>query len=49
MKKIYCHICGKYIKFKNPEKLYILGSFTICSECENEDEKVFKGEDILRY
>ena len=45
MKKIYCHICGKYIKFKNPKKIiYIgkkLGSFTICSECENEDEKVF--------
>ena len=24
MKKIYSLICGKYIEFKNPKKLYIL-------------------------
>ena len=24
-----------------------LVSLTICSECENEDEKVFKGEELI--
>ena len=46
MKKIYCVICGKYRKFKNPKISYIfwerLVFSIICSKCENEDEKLFK-------
>ena len=43
MKKIYCVICGKYKKFKNPKTSYIkektLIIFIICSKRENGDEK----------
>ena len=41
MKKLYCIICGKYRKFKNPkissifEKTLVLS--IICSKCKNED------------
>ena len=48
MEKIYCLICDKYRKFKNPKISYIvekpLALSIICSKCENEDEKVFKEE-----
>ena len=41
MKKLYCVICGKYRKFKNPKKSYILERTLvlsiICSKCKNED------------
>ena len=46
MKEIYCVICGKYRKLKNPkvsqifEKTLVL--YIICSKREIEDEKVFK-------
>ena len=43
MKKIYCVICGKYKKFKNPKTSYIFEKaliiFIICSKRENGDEK----------
>ena len=43
MKKIYCIICGKYKKFKNPKTSYIFEKiliiFIICSKRENGDEK----------
>ena len=53
MKKIYCIICGKYRKFKNPkishvfEKTLVLS--IICSKCSNEDEKYLKKRNQLRY
>ena len=50
MKKIYCVICGKYRKFKNPKISYIFGKTLvvsiICRKCENEDENIFKEESI---
>ena len=47
MKKIYCAICGKYRKFKNPKISYVLKKKTlarsiICSKCKNSGEKIFK-------
>ena len=42
MRKIYCVICGKYRKFKNPKISYIFEKSIsiICRKCENEDEKI---------
>ena len=42
MKKLYCIICGKYRKFKNPktyvsEKTLVL--FITCSKCEMKRKK----------
>ena len=49
MKKLYCVICGKYRKFKNPKISYIFEKILvpsiICSKCTNEDEKIFKEEE----
>ena len=51
MKKIYCVICGKYRKFKNPKISYIfektLVLTIICSKYENKDEKIFKKEESI--
>ena len=51
MKKICCVICGKYRKFEKPKILYILEKTLvlsiICSKCNNEDEKRFKGEESI--
>ena len=51
MKKIYCVIYGKYRKFKNPKVSYIfektLVLSIICSKCENEAEKIFKGGESI--
>ena len=48
MEKIYCLICDKYRKFKNPRISYIVEKSLvlsiISSKWENEDEKVFKEE-----
>ena len=50
MKKIYCVICGKYIKFEKPKISYLLEKTLvfsmICSKCKNEDEKLFKEEEV---
>ena len=51
IKKLYCVICGKYRKIKNPKKSYIfektLVLSVISSKWKNEDEKRFKeGESI---
>ena len=38
MMKLYCIICGKYRKFKNPRASYILEKtvlIIICSKCKN--------------
>ena len=48
MKKIYCVICVKYRKFKNPKISYIFEKTVlsiICSKCK--DEKIFKKESIV--
>ena len=48
MKKIYYIICGKYRKFKKPKISYIIEKTLIlsiiCSNCKNENEKLFKEE-----
>ena len=48
MKKFYCVICGKYIKFQNPKISYLLEKTLaisiICSKCKNEEEEIFKEE-----
>ena len=50
MKKLYCIICGKHrksekLKISYPlEKTLVLS--IICTKCKNEDEKIFKEEDI---
>ena len=51
MRRIYCIICGKYRKFKNPIISYIfektLAFSIICSKCNNEDAKIFKEEESI--
>ena len=50
MKKLYCVIYGKYRKFEKPkiscllEKTLVLS--IICSKCKNEDEILFKEEEL---
>ena len=48
MKKLYCVICGKYRKFKNPKISYIfekaLVLTIIYSKRKNEDGKTLKEE-----
>ena len=48
---MYCVICRKYRKFKNPKILYFsekaLVLSIICSKCKNEDEKIFKEEESI--
>ena len=51
MKKLYCVICGKYRKCKNPKISYIFEktlvfSF-ICSKCKNKDQKMFKKQKLF--
>ena len=53
MKKLYCVIFSKYRKLENPkiscllEKTLVLS--IISSKCKNEDEKLFKKNNQLRY
>ena len=46
MKKLYCIICGEYIKFEKPKISYLLEKTLvlsiICRKCKNENEKLFK-------
>ena len=43
MKKLYCVICGKHRKFKNPKISCVFRKKNItCSKCGNEDEKMFE-------
>ena len=47
-KKIYCVVCGKYKKFKNPKILQIFKKKNISSfyylqyKCDSKEEKIFK-------
>ena len=51
MTKIYCVICDKYRKFKNPKILYVfektLVLSIICRKCKNDDEKIFTEEQSI--
>ena len=51
MKKLYCVLCSKYRKSEKPKILYILEKtlvFSIIgSKCKNEDEKIFKEEELV--
>ena len=46
---IYCIVCGKYKKFKNPKISYIFDEtwivFIIFSKCVTETKKIFKEEE----
>ena len=48
MKKLYCVICGKYRKFKNPKISYIFEKALVLTifyiKCKNEDGKTLKEE-----
>ena len=52
MKKIYCTVCGKYKKFKNPkisfifEKILVLS--IICSNYGSKDKNIFKEEELIK-
>ena len=46
MEKIYCVICNRYKKLKKPKMSYIFEM--ICSNFENEDEKIFKEEESIQ-
>ena len=50
MKKLYCAICSTHRKLKTLKMLYIFKKkfvlSIICSNCKNEDEKLFKEESI---
>ena len=49
MKKLYCIICVKYRKFEKPQTSYRLEKTVlsiICNKCKNEDEKIFKEEEL---
>ena len=52
MKKLYCVICRKHIKFEKPKISYLLERTLIlsiiCSKCKNEDEKAFKEKDSIK-
>ena len=45
MIKIYCNVCDKYRKLKNPKMSYIfeetLGLSIVCSTCGYEYKKIF--------
>ena len=49
MKKLYCVICNTYRKFEKPKISYLLEKilvlFIVCSNCKNEDEKMFKEQE----
>ena len=51
MKKLYCIICSKYRKFKNPKISYLLEKAVVlsitCSKCKNKNEKPFKKEEPI--
>ena len=49
--KIYCNVCDRYRKFKNPKMSYIfkkaLGLSIVCSKCDHEYKKIFKEEESV--
>ena len=51
MMKVYCNVCDKYRKFKNPKISYIfkktLSLFIVYSKCCHEYEKIFKEKESV--
>ena len=51
MKNLYCIICGNHRKFEKPNILNLLEKTLvlpiICSNCKNEDEKLFKEKESI--
>ena len=51
MMKVYCNVCDKYRKFKNPKMSYIfkktLSLFIVYSKCGHEYEKIFKEKESV--
>ena len=51
MRKIYCTKCRRYKEFKKPKISNICAKtlllFSICNKCANEDEKIFKEEELI--
>ena len=51
MMKIYCNVCNKYRKFKNPKILYIFEKtfvlYIFYSKCGHEYTKIFKEEESI--
>ena len=51
MKILYCVVCGKYRKFEKLKISYLLEKTLvisiISSKCKNEDEKLFKEEELI--
>ena len=51
MNKTFCVICGKYKKWKSSEISYTfeksLALSIICSKCENQEEKIFREEELI--
>ena len=46
MKKLYCVICGRYRNFEKKKKKKTILSI-ICRKCKNEEEKIFKEEELI--
>ena len=53
MIKIYCNVCNKYRKSKNPKISYIFKkTLSLCivySKCGNEYKEIFKKKNQLKY
>ena len=53
MKKIYCVIWSKYIKFEKTKISYLLEKTLvlsiICSRCKNEEKKYLEKKNQLKY
>ena len=51
MKQLYCVICGKYKKFEKLKMSYLLEKTLALSvtfsKCKNEEEKLFKQEELI--
>ena len=49
MKKLYCVICGRYRNFEKKKKKKKKKSILsiICRKCKNEEEKIFKKEELI--
>ena len=51
MKQLYCVICGKYKKFEKLKMSYLLEKTLALSvtfsKCKNEEEKLFKEEELI--
>ena len=49
---MYCIICSKYVKCEKSKISYFQKKTSvlsiICSKCKNEDEKIFKKEELIK-